>query len=204
MLKDMLNMLTDALSKNPTSNIGKILYVFNQQYKDVQETLQTMREWVDVDKAEGKELDAIGADTNQPRGLANDAQYRMMIKSKRIRSKSDGTWNAIIDSTANTLNCSPTDLQFKSVIEKGGSEPLALVVEKIPLKVVNDSQLTTGQLIQLIEQVAPGDVRIASANFTGTFRFSNTYDTPEYGEYGFNKGSISLILVPSKDVLLPI
>jgi len=200
----MLNMLTDALSKNPASNIGKILYVFNQQYKDVQETLQTMREWVDVDKAEGKELDLIGADTSQPRGLANDAQYRMMIKSKRIRSKSDGTWNAIIDSMSTTLNCSPTELQFKSVIEKDGTEPLALVVEKIPLKIVNDSQLTTGQLIQLIEQVTPGDVRIASANFTGTFRFSNTYDTPEYGEHGFNKGSMSLILVPAKDALLPI
>lgn len=197
-------MLTDALSKNPTSIIGKIIYVFNQQYEDVHETLQTMREWVDVDKAGGKELDLIGADTNQPRGLANDAQYRMMIKSKRIRSKSDGTWNALIDSMANTLNCSSTDLQFKSVIEKGGTEPLALVVEKIPLKVVTDAQLTTNQLIQLIEQVTPGEVRVASANFTGTFRFSKTYDKPEFGEFGFDKGTLSLILIPTTDAILPI
>lgn len=205
MLKDMLKMLTDALTKNPASNIGKIMFVFNQQYEDVQNTLQTMREWVDVDKAEGKELDAIGTDINQPRGLANDKQYRMMIRSKRARAQSDGTWNAIINTMAKTLNCKPTDLSFKSVIEKGGTEPLALVIEKIPLKTVIDAQITTNQLIAFVEQVAPCDVRVAEANFEGTFRFSSKYDEPEYNtDYGFGKGTLSLIVVPSTDVTLPI
>lgn len=197
-------MLTDALTKNPTSNIGKILFVFNQQYGDIQTTLQTMKEWVNVDKAEGKELDAIGADINQPRGLANDAQYRMMIRSKRARAQSDGTWNAIINTMATTLNCKTTDLKFSSVIEQGGTEPLALVVEKIPIKTISDAQITPSQLIRFIEQVAPGDVRVASANFQGTFRFSKIYDTPEYGDYGLDKGTFSLILVPSQDIALPI
>lgn len=205
MLKDMLKMLTDALTKNPESNIGKILFVFNQQYEDIQNTLQTMQEWINVDKAEGKELDAIGADINQPRGLANDAQYRMMIRSKRARAQSDGTWNAIINTMAKTLNCKTTDLSFKSVIEKGGTEPLALVIERIPLKTVIDAQLTANQLIAFVEQVTPGDVRVAEANFEGTFRFSSKYDEPEYNtDYGFGKGTLSLIIVPSNDVTLPI
>lgn len=205
MLKDMLKMLTDALTKNPASNIGKIMFVFNQQYEDVQNTLQTMREWVNVDKAEGKELDAIGEDIKQPRGLANDAQYRMMIRSKRARAQSDGTWNAIINTMAKTLNCKPTDLSFKSVIERGGTEPLALVIEKIPLKTVIDAQITANQLIAFVEQVAPCDVRVAEANFEGTFRFSSKYEEPEYNtDYGFGNGTLSLIIVPSTDVTLPI
>ncbi|USK71773.1 hypothetical protein [Peribacillus asahii] len=204
MLKEMLNKLTDALAKSETSTIGKIFIVFNQQYEDIKGTLKTMEEWIDVDKAQGKELDEIGADINQRRGLANDEVYRMMIRSKRARASSDGTYNAIIDTMAKTLNCKPTELSFKSVIENGGDEPLALVVENIPIKVISDAQLTPSQLVQLIEQVAPGDVRVASANFTGTFRFSKVYDTPEYGEYGFDKGTLSLVLIPAQDTVLPI
>lgn len=208
MLKIMLNMLTDALTKKETSNIGKIMFVFNEQFNDIKSTLATMEQWIDVGKAQGKELDLIGGDINQNRGLANDAQYRMLIRSKRERAKSAGTWNDLVDTMAITLNCDPGDLSFKSVIETGGHEPLALVVDRIPIRVVSDAQLTTSQLISLLEQVAPGDVRVASANFEGTFRFSKT-NKVETSEFGFSSdgndgGTLGMILVPEKDVVLPI
>ena len=208
MLKIMLGMLTDALAKKETSNIGKIMFVFNEQFNDVKDTLTTMNQWIDVGKAQGKELDLIGADINQNRGLANDAQYRMLIRSKRERAKSAGTWNDLVDTMAITLNCDPTKLSFKSVIENGGDEPLALIVERIPIKVVSDAQLTTSQLISLLEQVAPGDVRVASANFEGTFRFSSNHDI-ELSKYGFSSngtdgGTLGVIFVPENDAILPI
>lgn len=205
----MLSKLTDALEKSESSTIGKIFVVFNQQYQDVQETLKQMEEWIDVGKAEGKELDEIGADINQPRGLANDAQYRMMIRSKRARGSSDGTYNAIIDTMSKTLNCKPTDLKFTSVIAQGGDEHLALVVERIPIDVINNAGLTQSQLVALVEQVAPSDVRVASANFEGSFRFSSIYSEVETSEYGFSSngtdgGSLGVIFVPANDVVLPI
>lgn len=173
MLKDMLAMVTSALSQNHNSNIGKLFTVFSLQHDEVLQTLHKMQEWVDIDNAEGKELDELGADVEQPRGLASDAQYRMMIKSKRIRAKSDGTYNSIIDAMAKTLSCRPSDMRLTSDRAIGGTEPLALVVEKLPLAVMNNAGLTQSQLIALIERVASGDVRIASANLEGTFEFGS-------------------------------
>lgn len=201
-------MLTDALKKSKTSNIGKIIILAQSQLEDVTDTLNLIEEWTDLDKAQGAVLDEIGADINQYRGQANDAIYRMMIRSKRARAASDGSYNAIIDTMAKTLNCKPTDLKFRSVIEQGGTEPLALVVERIPIDVVSNAGLTQSQLVALIEQVTPGDVRVASANFEGTFRFSS-FSEIETSEYGFSSdgtdgGTLSVIFMPSNDTILPI
>ncbi|GKV70292.1 hypothetical protein NCCP2716_27900 [Sporosarcina sp. NCCP-2716] len=209
MLKDMLSMLTSALSQKPQSNIGKLFAVFALQHDEVLQTLRKMEEWVDVDKAEGKELNELGADIEQPRGLATDAQYRMMIKSKRIRAKSDGTYNAIIDAMAKTLNCRPSDMRLTSDRALGGTEPLALVVEKLPLAVMNNAGLTQSQLIALIERVAPGDVRVASANLEGTFEFGSIAMEAD-SEKGFGNvegtigGYLGAAYAPSGNQELPI
>jgi len=209
MLKEMLSKLTDALAKNPESNIGKTFAVFNQHYEAVADTLDRMQEWVDLDKAMGKELDEIGADIQQPRGLANDAQYRMMIRSKRARVQSDGTFNAIIDAMAKTLNCKPKDMSFLSNIEAGGNEPLALVIEKLPLAIMLKAGLTQSQLIALVERVAAGDVRVSSANFEGTFEFG-TIAMEQDNQKGFGNvagtagGFFGSLYVPDGDQKLPI
>lgn len=205
MLKQMLNMLTSALQKSKDSQIGKIMIVFHEQHQQAMQMLQKMESWNDIENASGKELDVIGADINQPRGLANDVQYRMLIRSKRARARADGTMNSIIDTMAETLNCKKEELTFKTVIEAGGTEVNALIIEAIPLKVAIDAELTPSQIIKLTEQVAAGDVRVASANFVGTFRFSKSYSEPSYNSgKGFGVGKFGLLLIPSDDIELPI
>lgn len=209
MVKEMLAMVTSALSQNPNSVIGKLFTVFSHQHDEVLQTLNKMQAWVDIDNAEGKELDELGADVEQPRGLASDAQYRMMIKSKRVRAKSDGTYNSIIDAMAKTLNCSPSDIWLTSDRAIGGTEPLALVVEKLPLAIMNNAGLTQGQLIAMIERVAPGDVRVSSANLEGTFEFG-TISMEVDTEKGFGNiegtigGYLGASYAPSGNQELPI
>ena len=205
MLNKMLKMLTSALKTNANSNIGKIMIVFNEQHKQAMKMLEKIESWNDLENAKGKELDAIGAEVNQARGQATDVQYRMLIRSKRTRAKADGTLNSIIDTMSETLNCKPTDLRFKSVIENGGTEPNALVIELLPLKIMSDAKMTPLQVIKMVEQVASSDVRVASANFKGTFRFSNNYSEPEYNQSnGFDRGTWSIYLVPNDEIELPI
>lgn len=201
----MLKKLTDALKKDEKSTIGKIMIVFDDQHNSAMQMLKKIESWNDIENATGAELDAIGEEINQARGLATDVQYRMLIRSKRLRAKADGTLNSIIDSMARTLNCKPTEFKISSAIESGGTEPNALIIEGLPLKVLSDAKITPNQVIKMVEQVASADVRVASANFKGTFRFSNTYDTPEYdGEFGFGKGTWSVYLIPNDEVDLPI
>lgn len=198
-------MLTSALKTNADSNIGKIMIIFNSQHKQAMDMLQNIESWNELENAKGNELDKIGADINQSRGQATDVQYRMLIRSKRSRATADGTMNSIIKTMSETLNCKPTELKFRSVIENGGTEPNALVIESLPLKIMSDAKMTPGQVIKMVEQVASSDVRVASANFKGTFRFSNKYNEPEYnGQYGFNRGEWSVYLVPNNDTDLPI
>lgn len=205
MLNKMLKMLTSALKTNVDSNIGKIMIVFSEQHKQAMQMLEKIESWNDLENAKGKELDAIGAEYVQPRGQASDAQYRMLIRSKRVRATADSTMNSVIKTMAQTLNCKPTALKFKSVIESGGDEVNALIIESIPLKIAVDAELTPSQIIQLLEQVTAGDVRVASANFTGSFRFSKKYAEPEYNsEFGFGRGTFGLLLIPAEEIELPI
>lgn len=205
MLNKMLKMLTNALKTNANSNIGKIMIVFNEQHQDAMTMLEKIESWTNLENVSGSELDAIGAEINQQRGQATDVQYRMLIRSKRVRATADGTMNSIINTMAQTLNCKPNELKFRSVIETGGEEPNAIVIEALPLKIMSDVKMSPTQVIKMVEQVASSDVRVASANFQGTFRFSNNYSTPEYNHpTGFGRGTWSVYLVSSEDIDLPI
>ncbi|MGG1481345.1 hypothetical protein ABE402_10605 [Bacillus smithii] len=211
MLKDLLNMLVDAITKNEDSNIGKLFTIVDEQLTDIDNTLNTMEEWIQVDKAQGKALDDIGEDLNQYRGKATDEIYRVMIRGKIARSISDGTINSMIDALAKTLNCDPTEIKIVNSIEAGEGEPNAIVVKKAPLKALNKIGLSANQFVQFVEQVIPGDASVARVNLEGTFSFSSNPTQPEYSQSeGFSDmnqttgGYLGAAFEGGKDVQLPI
>ncbi|MGG1291363.1 hypothetical protein ABE218_08410 [Bacillus smithii] len=209
MLKDLLNMLVDALTKNEDSNIGKLFTIVDEQLTDIDVTLNTMEEWIQVDKAQGKALDDIGEDLNQYRGKATDEIYRVMIRGKMARSVSDGTINSMIDALSKTLNCKPTDIQIASSIELGEGEPNSIVVKKAPLEALNKIGLSANQFVQFVEQVVPGDAFVARVNLEGTFSFASG-STVESSEFGFadidgtTGGTFGGVFTSSDDYILPI
>lgn len=154
MLKKMLSMITDALNKNPNSNIGKIFQVFAQEYKDINDTLLTMQEWTDLNKAEGKVLDAIGDEYNQRRGTADDERYRMLIRAKRARNKVDGTINNIIDALSVALSVPETEISVQNWNE---FEPASIVIEIIP-KLISEANLNVSDFKSLSEEVVAAGV----------------------------------------------
>ncbi|MEK4883488.1 hypothetical protein NST81_01985 [Bacillus sp. FSL W8-0223] len=209
MLKDLLSMLVDAITKNGDSNIGKLFTIVDEQLTDIDNTLNTMEEWIQIDKAQGKALDDIGEDLNQYRGKATDEIYRVMIRGKMARSVSDGTINSMIDALSKTLNCKPTDIQIASSIELGEGEPNSIVVKKAPLEALNKIGLSANQFVQFVEQVVPGDASVARVNLEGTFSFASG-STVESSEFGFadidgtTGGTFGGVFTSSDDYILPI
>lgn len=209
MLKDLLSMLVDAITKNEDSNIGKLFTIVDEQLTDIDDTLNTMEEWIQIDKAQGKALDDIGEDLNQYRGKATDEIYRVMIRGKMARSVSDGTINSMIDALSKTLNCKPTDIQIASSIELGEGEPNSIVVKKAPLEALNKIGLSANQFVQFVEQVVPGDASVARVNLEGTFSFASG-STVESSEFGFadidgtTGGTFGGVFTSSDDYILPI
>ncbi|MED4933984.1 hypothetical protein [Heyndrickxia coagulans] len=209
MLKDLLNMLVDALTKNENSNIGKLFTIVDEQLTDIDVTLNTMEEWIQVDKAQGKALDDIGEDLNQYRGKATDEIYRVMMRGKMARSVSDGTINSMIDALSKTLNCHPTEIQIASSIELGEGEPNAIVVKKAPLEALNKIGMSSNQFVQLVEQVGSGDTSVSHVNLEGTFSFASgtNIETSEFGFADLNGttgGTFGGVFTPEDDYKLPI
>lgn len=154
----MLSMITDALEKNPNSNIGKIFSVFASQYADVQETLRRTEEWTDIEKAQGKVLDEIGDEINQARGTAIDGKYRLLIRAKRARALSDGTVNKIIEALAFTLNVNAKEIKVQPLWN--GVEPAAIMIESIPLEKLVTAGINTAQFEEVIEEVVAAGVSV--------------------------------------------
>jgi hypothetical protein len=201
-----MKILVDALKK---PGFNKLFSILDQQLTDVNTTLDTIEQWIDIDQAEGVVLDEIGADIKQYRGQATDEIYRMMIYGKKARSASDGTINQMILALSKTLNCDPSQMQILSSIEAGEGEPSAIVIKKIPITILNEVGMSANQFMQFVEQVVPGDARVSHVNLDGTFRFSSKLSEVETTSDGFSSdgsdgGTLSGVLVTATDIQLPI
>ncbi|MEK3645812.1 hypothetical protein [Aeribacillus sp. FSL M8-0235] len=97
-LTDMLSKLPDMFKKTPDSTIGKLFTIVSDQIDDLQETLDKMELWRDIDEAEGVVLDRIGVEILQePRGGISDEEYRLKLKTRIIVNYlSDGDIETII------------------------------------------------------------------------------------------------------------
>ncbi|MFB7302628.1 hypothetical protein [Heyndrickxia sporothermodurans] len=208
-LKEMLKLLVDAITKSEDSNVGKLFSIADKQLTDINDTLNKMEEWIDIENAQGKALDEIGADINQPRGQASDEIYRVMIRGKKARALSDGTINQMIYSLSKTLDCDPKQIGILSSIEAGEGEPSALIIRKIPIDALNKMGLSANQFIQFVEQVIPGDASLSKVSLDGTFSFGSgkNIETSDFGFAdikGTTGGTLSGVFIPGNDYKLPI
>lgn len=206
---DLFRKLTDAYTKNPNSNVGKLLVIMSEGIDDVKETLNRIESWRDINQAEGTTLDLIGENVGQPRGQATDEVMRILVRARVARNLSDGTFDGVIKALAVTLNTTPDKIKIKELYDDIDSpEPAAIAITGLPLDVLNESGLSANQFGLITQRVIAAGTRVAVIELAGTFSFA-TGTTIETSTEGFANtalttgGTLSGLLV-NDDTELPI
>lgn len=166
--------LPDSYKKTKDSNNYKILEIERIAVNNERETLQKIGNSRGLDNAKGKTLDLYGEMVGQARGLATDDQYRLLIKSRLMRSLSNGSYESIVKSLCATLNCKPSEI---SITEK--DEPCVVQSITLPLTILAQAGLSKAQANALIKSLMPVGVTLETTLLEGTFMFSdseNDYD----------------------------
>jgi hypothetical protein len=182
---DVLGKLSDHFKKNPDSNLGKVFTVFSEQLKDIEVTNTTIREWKSIDNAKGYGLDVIGKELNQPRGIATDEIYRVLLKSKNARNRSNGDINTMIRVLALALNTEYENI----LIREQWNDPVdpqeaAISLIELPIKQLNEVGLEPSQFAAIVKRTAAAGVKVSAIELTGTFEFGSTLTTDS--EKGFS------------------
>lgn len=169
-------MLTSAYNRNdlrnakkelpPETNIGRLFYLIAWGYEIIYENAERVKEWDDLDNAEGAVLDRHGANFGVARGSASDALYRIFIKVKMIAQLSGGDNDAIINAAAELLGVEYSDILLEDVYPA----KKALYV---------DQALLSEERLDLIEQIAYAIKRALLAG-VGLRLYLRTYRTYRY------------------------
>lgn len=167
--------LPDAYRKDVASNNFKILEIERWANNETRATLEEIAAIFDIDNATGAVLDMYGKRFGQARGKATDAQYRLMIKSKIVRSSSSGSYKDIVDAICFTFDCDKAD-----VLLVEGSTPMSVRLEKAPLGAVIQAGFSSRQAELIVESLLPAAVKLEYSSLEGTFEFSDS--ETEYDE----------------------
>ena len=157
--------LPDAYKKNEESNNYKILKIEQEANGVSRSLLEGIEQILDIEKAEGKTLDLYGERFGQPRGQANDVQYRLMIKSKIARGLSSGNYSSVVDALAYTFNGDTNEILLRDT-----EVPLVMTLEGIPLASVYEAGFSISQAMKIAENLMPAIVKLESVMFEGTFQ----------------------------------
>jgi hypothetical protein len=210
-VKDIIRRLMDVFTKDPESNLGKLLNIMTEQLSALNDTQDRIRAWRDIDQAQGTTLDKTGTVVNQPRGVATDEVYRILIKSKIARNLSTGDINTIIQVLSTALNTSPSDIQIKEMWnDPYAPEPAAISVIKIPISIVNQVGISPTQFARIVQKTVAAGVRVGAIELSGTFQFASGNTVESDGNSGFANvsgstgGTLGFVYSPGEDNDLPI
>lgn len=159
--------LPDSFAKEADSNNYKILETERAAVEEDLADLYGIYEIINIDNAYGKTLDRYGERVGQPRGLATDEQYILMIKAKIMRALGNGTYSSVLKSLCETFGCEPEQVYIEET-----DEPCLVNMVTLPLDILNKSGMTVTQVTQLIKTLLPICVRLDSLSLEGTFEFA--------------------------------
>lgn len=160
--------LPDCYKQDVDSNNYKILEIERSAVESLREELRAIEDILSLDNATGSTLDLYGERLGQPRGIATDAQYRLLLKAKIARSLTTGTHDSLIRAIAQTFNCKPSD-----VVLRESNDPCVVEDFSVPLKIINSTGLSPSQTHQIIQSLLPAGVTLNSYLIEGTFCFGN-------------------------------
>lgn len=121
----MLDMLTGAYTradlqrakeeKDPITNIGKLFDIFASHADLIQEHIERIRLWDNIDNAQGKVLDRYGKNFGVQRDGTSDTFYRLLIKVKMIAQLSGGDIDTVINAVASLYEIDPEKIRFAEI-----------------------------------------------------------------------------------------
>lgn len=165
----IISFFSDYFNKDTSSNLYKLIKVFSSEFEYAKETIDLMARWRIIDEAEGKVLDMIGADIKQPRGIASDDIYRIMLKTKIARNLSDGTINTVIRVIALAVSAKPEDVRITEGWEAGDEINPSIKMMQLPFEKLIESGIDANSFITLVKKTVAGGVTIDSIALEGTF-----------------------------------
>lgn len=208
--QDLISKLTDVFSKDPNSNIGKLLSVFAEQFEVLETTQERIREWRSIDAAQGTTLDRIGSNVIQPRGAATDEVYRILIKSKIARNLSTADINTIISVLTVALDADPSEITIQELYaDPVEPEPAGISLIQVPLDKINKVGMSPSQFARIVQRTVAAGVRVGVIELIGTFEIGSIVDDFDV-DIGFSDltgttgGKLGYAFVPSDDPDLPI
>lgn len=158
-----MSLLSYALDHRNNSNLSLVIKAFNDSIFQQKKQLHRIKNWTDIDKAQGKVLDSIGQNYGVSRIDADDDFYRFLIKIAKLKNHSDGSVNEIINIISTALNADPTEFVVKFGYEIDG-EPLALRIDNIPNK-YNDNPRKTKLMLKYLEESLAAGIRLIGMTF---------------------------------------
>jgi len=191
-LDTILNELPVSLAYSEDSNNAKMLSFFVDSMIDIQETLQQIDDYRDIDNAKGSTLDMIGADRGVYRNGADDEFYRFEIKAKQLQRITDGTYNSLIKLVCDSLQADYSEINVRPMYETTG-EPDAVEITNIPGHYIDDKRKENLLFSRLQSSVDAG-IRLANVEFikeeTGSM---NLFGAAEVNDHysAVMKGAIS-------------
>lgn len=210
-LKDIISRFTDYFDKQPNSNISKLMKIFSDELQTLNMTIERVGEWRDIDNAKGVVLDDAGTNIKQPRGVATDEVYRILLKSKIARNLSDGSINTIIQVLATALSCEYKDIKIKEKwTDELNPEPAAIQVIELPLVKINEAGLDPTNFARIVQRTVAGGIKVGVIELTGTFEFGDTSNavdnTKGFGDINDSTkgGYLGAAYTPAVDNELPI
>lgn len=207
-----MEKLTDNYNKDPKSNISKLFKIITDELMEIQSTFQKINDWRDVDNAEGFGLDRIGFNVRQFRGMAPDEIYRVLIKSRIARNRSDGSINTIIRVLSMALDTDPSELKIvEGYTDPMEPEPAAIKVMELPIKRILDIGMTAEQFAQMAAKTAAAGIGVKEIQMYGSFQLSSMSaeleNDPDTGLSDINMqqgGELGMIYQPVDDIEFPL
>lgn len=196
--------LPDTYRKDSESNNYKILEIERSACETLRETLESVYDILDLEKARGATLDMYGERVGQLRGNATDEQYIIMIKAKIMRNMANGSYKTICDAVCATFGCDKSDIMFEET-----SEPCTINATVFPVTQINEAGFTATQALAILRSLLPvcitlDPIMIGSFCFAsgeGEFDEDAGFTDVEGGTIG---GTFAVVYGTEEEVVLPV
>lgn len=189
--KEFLGKFPSSFTIRINSSNWKLSKYYTSGLDETKEVLENIDKYRNIDNAEGKVLDKLGDKYGVKRGPADDAFYRMMIRSKIANRKGDATVNGILRTMQNALGIDVKGVKIGPVYHDGVQEPLSLRLSNVPLSFAR-SEFEQEFMLRQIESIIAVGVRLQDLQFI----------VPISGNFGVGGGvaiAYSFTLDDSKD-----
>lgn len=157
----------DFYSKEKNSNNYKLMQLLEYDRNKFLSVLKEIDDSLSLEGSKGYTLNLYGDMVNQNRGLANDAQYLFLIKTKIARNRVNSDANSIVDCICKILDCKPTEIYIEELPN------LRVRLSDIPIEKILKADITPNQFTQIIKSLLPAGIVLDVSVYSGSFAFSN-------------------------------